>query len=205
MRLLLSFHPKVNLLRVCTEKKLHAHTASAVKQREPGIQALQSQYNKLCDELAKLIRIGKAIPRGAVAPERMESKDLWTLDVGDAIWQDIGLDDGSDDTKPPRWLADDSVRKGIRAVLQLKRCEEEEAFLVQERTSAQVWFAEEWQTVTKAWQIAGKVYSYVILQRNSCFLQTIHHYAIALVFDDGSCAICLRLGSAPFLPLHTSV
>lgn len=90
-----------------------------------------------------------------MAPERIEAKDLWTLDVGDAIWQDIGLDDTSDDSEPPLWLSDERVRKGIRAMVELQRCEEEEGFLLRERASAQVWFAEEWRTVMKARAIAG--------------------------------------------------
>lgn len=136
------------------EKKLKQHTSAAVKKREPGIQAVQRQYNKLCDELEDLIRKKKA-PHGAVAPQKIENDKLWTIDVDDGIWQDIGLDDGSTDVDPPGWLADDAVRRGIRAVRELKRCEEEEAFLVRERIAAQKWFVEEWKTVNEAIELAG--------------------------------------------------
>lgn len=38
---------------------------------------------------------------------------------------------------------------------ELKRCEEEEAFLVRERIAAQKWFVEEWKTVNEAIELAG--------------------------------------------------
>lgn len=155
VRVTITLNFRQRLTTTPIENKLKQHTLSAVKKREPGIQAIQRQYNKLCDELEDLIRKKKA-PPAAIAPHKIESDKLWTVDVDDAIWQDIGLDDGSSDVEPPGWLADDAVRRGIRAVRELKRCEEEEVFLVRERIAAQKWFAEEWATVNKASELAGK-------------------------------------------------
>ncbi|KAJ7796379.1 hypothetical protein B0H14DRAFT_3494859 [Mycena olivaceomarginata] len=131
--------------RLMNDSKLHAHTASAVKRREPTITKLANEYNKLCNEVSKLIREGKA-PRGSIAPLPIPAKGLWKLDVDDVIFQDVGLDDGDDTSdEPPLWLCNEQVRAGIKALLELDRCEEEDARLRRENEALRVWFAEEWK------------------------------------------------------------
>ncbi|KAJ7832722.1 hypothetical protein B0H13DRAFT_2370815 [Mycena leptocephala] len=138
------------LRRLVNDSKLHAHTAAAVKRREPTITKLAGEYNKLCAQIAKLIKDGKA-PRGSILPVPIPAKGLWQLDVDDAIFQDVGLDDNDDgSTEPPLWLCDEQVRAGIKAVLQLDRCDEEDARLLREKCALRVWFAEEWDIVSKA-------------------------------------------------------
>ncbi|KAJ7097300.1 hypothetical protein B0H15DRAFT_920938 [Mycena belliarum] len=108
------------------------------------------EYNKLCIEISTLIRDGKA-PRGSVAPVQIQAKGIWQLDVDDAVWQDVGLDEDEDAiTEPPPWLSDEKVRSGIRAMLELDRCDEEDTRLRREWCSLQVWFAEEWTVVNIA-------------------------------------------------------
>ncbi|KAJ7614814.1 hypothetical protein FB45DRAFT_681719, partial [Roridomyces roridus] len=89
-------------------------------------------------------------PKNAVAPENIDPKSMWRLDVDDAIWQDVGLDDEEEDGAPPRWLADDDVRRGILAMLDVDRADEEDETLQRERRAMQVWFAEEWELVNSA-------------------------------------------------------
>ncbi|KAJ7907614.1 hypothetical protein B0H13DRAFT_1879447 [Mycena leptocephala] len=80
---------------------------STVKHRESTITKLAGEYNKLCTQIAKLIKDGKA-PRGSIAPVPIPAKGLWQLDVNDAIFQDVGLDDNDDgSTEPPLWLCND--------------------------------------------------------------------------------------------------
>ena len=74
---------------------------------------------------------------------------LFNLDVDDEIWQDIGLEE-ADSAAPPRWRSDDTVRAGIKALLELDRCREEEQCLLHEQRALQVWFSEEWAVVKKA-------------------------------------------------------
>ncbi|KAJ7071743.1 hypothetical protein B0H15DRAFT_793346 [Mycena belliarum] len=136
--------------RLVNDQKLYTHTESAVKRREPTISKVNTEYNKLCVEISTLIRDGKA-PRGSVAPVQIPAKGIWQLDVDDAVWQDVGLDEDEDAiTEPPPWLSDEKVRSGIRAMLELDRCDEEDARLRRERCSLQVWFAEEWTVVNIA-------------------------------------------------------
>ncbi|KAJ7867489.1 hypothetical protein B0H14DRAFT_2177689, partial [Mycena olivaceomarginata] len=115
--------------RLMNDSKLHAHTESVVKRRKPTITKIAAEYNKLCGQLAKLIKDGKA-PAGSTAPLPIPSKGLWQLEVDDVIFLDIGLDDADDnDGEPPPWLCDEKMWVGIKGMLQLDRCDEEDARL----------------------------------------------------------------------------
>ncbi|KAJ7834308.1 hypothetical protein B0H13DRAFT_1653339 [Mycena leptocephala] len=141
-----------NLRRLVNDSKLHAHTASAVKRREPTIAKVASEYNKLCAQIEKLIKQGQA-PPGSIAPFPIPPKGLWQLDVDDTIFQDVGLAEDDDDQEagePPLWLSDEQVRTGIKAMLELDRCDEEDDRLLKEACALRVWFAEEWKTVQRA-------------------------------------------------------
>ncbi|KAJ7495179.1 hypothetical protein FB451DRAFT_1335860 [Mycena latifolia] len=136
------------------DKKLYAHTESAVKCREPTISKLNNDYNKLCAQMSKLIKEKKA-PRGTIALLPIPAKGIWQLDVDDGIWQDVGLDDDDGDgdgEAVPAWLGDEKVRSGIDARAGLMRgggCA-----LEKERRALQEWFAEEWAIVNMVLQRA---------------------------------------------------
>ncbi|KAJ7840691.1 hypothetical protein B0H14DRAFT_3695455 [Mycena olivaceomarginata] len=142
--------------RLVNEQKLYSHTEAAVKRREKGIQNLALEYNKQCAKVAQLIR-NKNAPRGALAPRPIPDGQLWKLDVDNDIWEDVSLDDDEteEQTTPPPWLCDDGVRAGIKALLQIDRCREEDIRLKKERAALQVWFAEEWALVNHALEEAG--------------------------------------------------
>ncbi|KAJ7726870.1 hypothetical protein B0H14DRAFT_2410351, partial [Mycena olivaceomarginata] len=135
---------------VARENQKNDHAGAAIKRREPTISNTVKEYNKLCADIALLIRNNKA-PAGAVAPSPIPAKDIFQLDVDDAIWQDMGLDE---DTAPASWLVDDKVRAGIRAMLQKDRCDEEAPRLKRERRHLQIWFATEWEAVSETMKIA---------------------------------------------------
>ena len=134
-------------------KKLQEHSESQIKRKEPGIQKLAKKYNDICAELENMIK-RKESPRGACAPHRIATDGLFKLDVDDDIWQDVGLDDMdlSSGREIPQWLGDEGVRKGIKSLLELDRCQEELQRLSHERSAMQEWFAEEWKCVVKAMQ-----------------------------------------------------
>jgi len=131
-----------------TEKKLHTHTLFSAKRREPGILKLTTTYNDLCRQLSQLIATKKA-PDGAISPHPIQRDGLFKLDVDDDIWQDIGLDDDQNGLLP-RWLCDENVREGIKALLEHDRCCEEEIRLQKERCAMQEWMLEEWACNLKA-------------------------------------------------------
>ena len=107
-------------------------------------------------EIDRLIDERKA-PRNALRPIPIRADNLFSLDVDDDIWQDIGLNEDDDCTEPPPWLSDENVRKGIRAMLDLDRCSEEEPRLILERRSLQEWFSEEWAIVNSAIDATGEL------------------------------------------------
>ncbi|KAJ3748151.1 hypothetical protein EV360DRAFT_97769 [Lentinula raphanica] len=128
------------------DRKVRTHTEDAVKQRDPGIQALARRYNALCNQMKDLLNARKA-PRNAIAPQPIPVKELFNLDVDDAIWQDVGLDDAGDCKNPPAWLMDEDVRSGIKGILLRDRCDEEFKRLKGECLALCSWSSEEWQVV----------------------------------------------------------
>jgi hypothetical protein len=131
-----------------TEHKLTTHTESSVKRREPGILKLAKTYNGHCKHLQDLVRQRKAPPR-VILPQPIDTHRLFGLDVDDDIWQDAGLDDDAVDG-PPLWLSDEDTREGIKNLLLLDRCREEEERLMKERSAMQEWMSEEWSTLERA-------------------------------------------------------
>ncbi|KAJ8488660.1 hypothetical protein ONZ45_g13876 [Pleurotus djamor] len=128
------------------DKQLRHHTQSAINRREPGIQAIARQYNTLVDSLARLVEQRRA-PRNARIPSKVPMSGLFTLDINDEIWDDVGLTEDDEDVVPPAWLADDATRDGIRALLVEDRCGEENSRIVHERLSLQEWFSKEWEII----------------------------------------------------------
>ncbi|KAI6139104.1 hypothetical protein BKA82DRAFT_4332382 [Pisolithus tinctorius] len=106
-------------------------------QSHPAISKLVTSYNTLCDELMA--------PPGAISPFPIPPKGIFQLEVDSDIWQDVGLAEGC--ANPPSWLADEAVRKGIRLMLEVDHCNEEERRLSREQSALQEWFSVEWQSV----------------------------------------------------------
>jgi hypothetical protein len=138
------------------DAKLRKHAESSLKRREPAILTLTKNYNDLCRQLKSLINQKKA-PLGAILPIEIPREGIFKLDVDDDIWQDIGLND-EQHSSAPLWLTNENVRQGIKSMLQLDRCEEEEVRLLRERHALQEWMKEEWKIVQRAKHNAGVCY-----------------------------------------------
>ena len=80
---------------------------------------------------------------------------LYNLDVDDAVWHDRGLHD-EDEDDVPAWLEDVNVQKGIKCLLEMDRCKEEEYRLKKERCTLQEWLQEEWACLVLAIRNAGE-------------------------------------------------
>ncbi|KAH6901151.1 hypothetical protein BKA70DRAFT_1437036 [Coprinopsis sp. MPI-PUGE-AT-0042] len=125
------------------ERKLHGHLQSQINRHQTGILSTLSRYNSLCNEMAKLVQAGKA-PKGAIPPVPLARENLFSLDVDDPIWDDVGLHDEEDDADVPLWLSNEEVRAGIKALLIVERCEEELARLKTECSALHQWVRDEW-------------------------------------------------------------
>jgi hypothetical protein len=93
-----------------------------------------------------------------MAPIPIPPKGLWQVDVDDTLFQDVGID--NDTNVPSPWLSDEKVRAGIKALLELDRCDEEDSRLRREKLALQVWFREEWEIITEAIKGAGTSLEY---------------------------------------------
>jgi hypothetical protein len=139
-----------------TDRKLASNVESAIKRREPGITKLAKMYNDLCNQMQSRVRQGH-VKRNVALPLPINVQKLFLLDVDDEIWQDAGLDDDDDDGTVALWLEDSQTRDGIKYLLTLDRCLEEEVRLRKERTSLQEWMREEWSTLQRAYNLTGKL------------------------------------------------
>src|ERR1700676_1284467 len=83
------------------------------------------------------------IPRNAVIPPPIEMKGLFSLDVDNDIWQDIGLANDEFGGKVPPWLGDKDVQNGIQLVQEITNCSDELYLCEWERFSLQHWFIDE--------------------------------------------------------------
>ncbi|KAJ3720315.1 hypothetical protein C8R42DRAFT_582613, partial [Lentinula raphanica] len=144
-RLERSFRRQMN----ASQRKLHRHTEDTVKQRDGGIQSLARNYNKLCERMSERIA-KKNAPANAIAPRPIPMKELFSLDIDDAIWDDCGLEGEDNSAGPPLWLSDEQVRVGIQGILLRDRCDEELLRLKHEIRVMEDWFAEEWRVVVTA-------------------------------------------------------
>ncbi|KAF7969128.1 hypothetical protein HWV62_28246 [Athelia sp. TMB] len=132
--------------RTVNEMKSHTHVQHALDRRAPTIQKLAKSYNDLCASMRSLVRSKKA-PAGAVCLQPIPDGGLWKLNIDDAIWQDIGLDDAATHAPAP-WLKDEDTRKGIRHMLDWDRIVEEERRILCECIALQQFAREEWHAST---------------------------------------------------------
>ncbi|KAI6012346.1 hypothetical protein EDC04DRAFT_2609524 [Pisolithus marmoratus] len=88
------------------------------------------------------------VPPGAIPHLSIPTKGIFQLDVDSDIWQDCEPGEGS--SAPPQWLADETVHKGIRLMLEIDHCNEEERRLSREWSVLQEWFSMEWKSLHRA-------------------------------------------------------
>ncbi|KIK50879.1 hypothetical protein GYMLUDRAFT_182124, partial [Collybiopsis luxurians FD-317 M1] len=161
-RLECSFHHQLNskLLLHCplhvtslyppaSKWKLHNHTEQTVKCCNLGIQSLAQKYNRLCAKIEELIKTHPT-PANAVAPKPIPTKELFSLDINNLIWDDFGLGDGDDEGNPPLWASDEQVQAGIHSILLRDRCDEELLQLKHKHGVLHEWFSEEWTVIIHA-------------------------------------------------------
>ncbi|TRM56376.1 hypothetical protein BD626DRAFT_414082 [Schizophyllum amplum] len=143
------------------EHKLRKHTTTAAERRAGTIKTVISRYNKACRELNTLIKRQRTRKGScSVRPlKELPKTGVWDLDIDNPCWDDLRFDAEDADAAliraaPPPWMADENVRKGIRAQLLLDRCAEEDARLSHEKDNVREWFEDEWITLEAALKAA---------------------------------------------------
>ena len=79
-------------------------------------------------------------------------KGLFSLDVNNDIWEDIGLIDDEFNGDVPPWLGNETVQNGIRLMQDITNCQAELEICSRERRSLHHWFDEESATVMTVFQ-----------------------------------------------------
>ena len=104
------------------------------------------KFNAYCEELAALHDPGWSIPLPAPLPTKLD--DLWNHQ---SLMEDIWISPAIG--KIPRWVEDQDVRDGIRAMLKRDRCLEEQRRLSVEADNLCRWYGNELAAVELALRI----------------------------------------------------
>jgi hypothetical protein len=80
-------------------------------------------------------------PPGVKIPASIPGEGLWDLNVDSDLWMEIIQDSEYQNKDAPKWLCDEPTKQGIRAMLQLQRCEEELERLNYERATMYSWLS----------------------------------------------------------------
>ncbi|KAH7100407.1 hypothetical protein BKA62DRAFT_597620, partial [Auriculariales sp. MPI-PUGE-AT-0066] len=125
------------------DSKEHSQARDVVQRGSKGIAADVRRFNQLVNQMEVLIREGKAPNRRVTAPQRLDAKKLFRLDVDDSIWQeDPGLGP-QDEGALPRWQAEQAMQDAIISWLARQRCREERERLFQEASALGAYCDEE--------------------------------------------------------------
>ncbi|EIW84350.1 hypothetical protein CONPUDRAFT_50174 [Coniophora puteana RWD-64-598 SS2] len=145
--------------------KLHQHTRKSIAKRQPALMAAIRKYNSYCETLESLYQSSWKIPLPRPLPTKLAQ-----LREDDALMEDVWISRSAEEI--PRWLEDVDVRDGIRAMLKLKRCEEEKVRLRRESENLCVWLAEELTTASIAMTQAAESPYYIFLEQHNESLQS---------------------------------
>ncbi|EJD43332.1 hypothetical protein AURDEDRAFT_66428 [Auricularia subglabra TFB-10046 SS5] len=136
--------------QVMRTSRFHTQTRDLVHKTQNKISGLVRKYNALVKKMEVLVKQGKAPTRRTRPPRQLVAKELFKLNVDDALWQeDPGLG-AQDESDLPLWQVDDDIRTGIPAMLEVRRCREELERLHCEGKALREWWNHERQALVEA-------------------------------------------------------
>ena len=116
----------------------HSQLKHGLNRRKGGHEQLVKSYEQLRQKMQDLIA-HEGAPEGAVVPSQLPSDKLWDLDVDNELWMELARDERHQDDAPCQWLYDQPTQRGIRAMLDVQRSEEEIERLRHEGDSMYRW------------------------------------------------------------------
>jgi hypothetical protein len=116
--------------------KLHQHTRKAISKRQPTLMKAIRKFNGYCERLEGLFEPSSNIPLPLPLPTKLAD-----LRDNSSLMEDVWITPST--SKPPAWLEDPDVRVGIRALLKVERCLEEQKRLGIESDNLCRWFGRE--------------------------------------------------------------
>lgn len=124
---------------------MHQHVRSAMTKKAASLTAALKRYNTECRALSAMAKEEWNIP----LPEPLPTS-LADLKKCTTLMENVWVEPVQGDSK--RWVHDQDVRDGIRAMLRLKRCNEEQRRLSWEANNMQRWYRRELQAIIAAIQ-----------------------------------------------------
>ncbi|KAG7090139.1 hypothetical protein E1B28_011747 [Marasmius oreades] len=114
----------------------HQLTCKSISKRAPALQNSIKKYNQYIEKLKAMHKSTYSVPIPRLLPTTLAAlRDPETSH----LWEDVWIA-RSDCEVAPRWLVDESVRSGIRAMLMLDRCREERSRLEDEARNMSRWY-----------------------------------------------------------------
>ncbi|KAH0832248.1 hypothetical protein J3R83DRAFT_13222, partial [Lanmaoa asiatica] len=139
--------------------KLHQQTRKAIAKRQPALMSAIRKYNIYCQQLEALYDPSWSIPLPTPLPTKLND-----LRNHQSLMEDVWITPSVGHI--PRWMEDEDVRSGIRAMLKGDRCLEEQLRLGMEADNLCRWFGDELATVELALRTPG----------NEAFYHTLQHH-----------------------------
>lgn len=128
------------MLRSATHKipgtKLHQQTRKAISKRAPALLTAIKKFNAYCAKLEDIYDPSWNIPLPLPLPTKLAD-----LRDQSSLMEDVWITPS--ESKPQPWLDDPDVRSGIRAMIKLDRCTEEQRRLGEESDNLCSWFRRE--------------------------------------------------------------
>src|SRR6266478_4029269 len=117
---------------------------NSANERTRVIRSHVSQYNKLVDDLELSIKLSWLL--ASLLHVKLDVNELLSLDTDDKcwekMWESLWNTSWMLTKKPPPFIADPDVHRGIVAVLLLAHIEEEKQWLAHEELNAHAWIFE---------------------------------------------------------------
>jgi len=121
---------------MATGTRLHQHTRKAISKRQPALMKSIRKFNAYCEKLDNLYDPASNIPLPLPLPTK-----LTELRDNSSLMEDVWITPS--EGKPPLWLEDSDIRGGIRTMVKLERCVEEQRRLGMESDNLCRWFGRE--------------------------------------------------------------
>jgi hypothetical protein len=131
--------------------KLHQQTRKAISKRQPALMTALRKFNAYCERLEELYNPAYGIPLPTPLPTKLND-----LRNDQSLMEDVWITPSTGDV--PRWLQDQDIRDGIRAMLKRDRCIEEQRRLGLEADNLCRWFGDELSAIELALLTPGSRY-----------------------------------------------
>ncbi|KAF8430674.1 hypothetical protein L210DRAFT_3417312 [Boletus edulis BED1] len=130
--------------------RLHQRTRKAIAKRQPALMAAIRKYNGYCTQLEELHDATWFIPLPKPLPTKLNE-----LRNHESLMEDVWITPSIGEI--PRWMNDQVVRGGIRAMLKRDRCVEEQQRLGMEADNLCRWYGNELAAVELALRLPEKL------------------------------------------------